>query len=225
MAEIPNSIYLYWTGSTVPANVQLNVNMFKKINKNFTVTLVTDDAIIHKCRAEFPELAMLFKLITIPTCKSDIIRLLLLYYYGGIYVDCATTPHASFDTFYQQHKHIDFIISFNYNNSDFSTRILFSKPKILLLKRVLTKIQQNLLDLYNKEKVTNRKVPYNILVLTGTYPFYEILGRNNENKFNITYFDDNSTTVKHYGCHLSHHTNINLHWSKLQDTQKLFSLQ
>jgi mannosyltransferase OCH1-like enzyme len=225
MENIPKNIFFYWTGSEIPNNLMLNVNNFKNKNKDFTVKIFDkDDVILELAKQDFPTIALLFNFITIPTCKSDIMRLLLLYYYGGIYVDCNTIPNESFNIFYQQNKHMDFIISFNYNNNDYSTRILFSKPKILLLNKVLQKIQENLLDLYNKEQNSNELIPYNILVLTGTYPFYTILGRNNCKKEfdNITYFDDNSNTVSHYGCKLKHHINFNLHWSNLQKVQKLF---
>jgi hypothetical protein len=221
--SIPKNIWFYWTGSSVPNNLKLNINNFQLKNSDFCVTLVTNDNILDLAKIDFPDIAFLFNLISIPTCKSDIMRLLLLYYYGGIYVDCNTTPNKSFNNFYEENKHFDFIISFNYKNNDFSTRILFSKPKILLLKNILEQIQINLLELYNKELISNDIINYNILILTGTGPFYTILGINNEKKIdNITYFDDNSDIVKHYGCKLNHHINFDLHWSKLQLKQKLF---
>jgi len=97
----------------------------------------------------------------------------------------------------------------------------------LLLHKVLQKIEKNLVDLYNKEQNSNELIEYNILILTGTFPFYDILGRNNDKKEfnNIAFFDDNSNIVKHYGCRLKHHNSDNfhkLHWSKLQLVQKLF---
>ena len=222
---IPKNIVFYYTGNYVCDNLKLNISNFKEYNKNFNVTLITNDAfILDLAKKDFPDIYFLFNKITIPTCKSDIFRLLYLYYCGGIYIDCNTIPIKSFDKFYEKNKHFDFIISFNYITNDFSTRILFSKPLTSILYNVLQVVQRNLLNLYKKEIMSNDIIPYNILVLTGTYPFYEILGRNNENNINgITYFDDNSDIVKHYGCKLISHINFNLHWSKKQKTQKLFN--
>ena len=189
--------------------------------------IITNNSFLELAKKDFPKLVSLFNKITIPTCKSDIARLLIIYYYGGIYIDCNTTPKESFNNFYEKHKNFDFIISFNYTNNDFSTRILFSQQKSLVLKAVLNKITQNLTDLYNKEQQTSNHVPYNILVLTGTYPFYDILGRNNCKKTfpNIAYFDDASPIIQHYGCNKNHHhgTNVHNHWSRLQKRQKLFN--
>jgi len=227
-STIPNYIWFYWTGSDIPHNLALNVNKFKEINPNFRVNIITnDDEILKLASHDFPNIVTLFNKISIPTCKSDIMRLLLLYYYGGIYVDCNTVPYKSFDVFYENHKCFNFIISFKYATNDFTTRILFSKPKIPLLVDVLNVIQKNLCELYNKEKLldlhSTEIIPYNILVLTGTFPFYEILGRNNEkNMSNIAYFDNNSDIVGHYKCKLAHHINFDLHWSNLQKKQRLF---
>ncbi len=222
---IPKQILFYYTGNLISHELELNILNFKKINNNFNVTLITDDSnILDLAETEFPHIVSLFKKITIPTCKSDIFRLLYLYYYGGIYIDCNTTPIKSFDDFYEKNKCLDFIISFNYKNNDFSTRILFSKPKTTILFNVLNIIQRNLLDLYNKEQLSNEIVPYNILILTGTFPFYEFLGRNNSNNVsNVGYFDDNSDIIKHYGCKLLSHIDFRLHWSNLQKNQKLFN--
>jgi len=222
---IPKNIVFYYTDRDVCDNLKLNISNFKETNKNFNITLFTNaDFVLDLAKIDFPDIVFLFNKITIPTCKSDIFRLLYLYYYGGIYIDCNTMPIKSFDDFYENNKHFDFIISFNYNTGDFSTRILFSKPLTSILYNVLLVVQRNLLDLYKKEIMSNDIVPYCILVLTGTFPFYEVLGRNNVNKISgITYFDDNSDIVKHYGCHLITHIDFSLHWSVIQCKQKLFN--
>ena len=104
--------------------------------------------------------------------------------------------------------------------------IAHDQQKSLVLKAALEKITQNLTELYNKEQQTPNHVKYNILVLTGTFPFYHVLGRNNCKKAfpNIAYFDDASPIVQHYGCNQNHHhtANVHKHWSRLQQRQKLF---
>ena len=98
-------------------NLKLNISNFKKCNNNFNVTLITNsDFILDLAKIDFPHIVFLFNKITIPACKSDIFRLLYLYYCGGIYVDCNTIAMKSFDEFYEKNKHFDFIISFNFKS-------------------------------------------------------------------------------------------------------------
>jgi len=227
---ITKEIFLYWTGSDTPNEIKENVINFKNINPLFSVRLISDNNFLLFANKDFPKLVELFNKITIPTCQSDIARLLILYYYGGIYIDCTTIPNKCFEDFYETNKGYDFILSFNYTNEDYSTRILFSKPKSLILYDILHRITEKLEAHYNNEQITNDHVEYNILLLTGTGPFYDILGRNNSNryfdKYNIGLFDDNSNLVRHYGCNMTHHhtENFHKHWSNLQKTQKLFIL-
>ena len=229
MSLIPKEIFFYWTGSEIPDEISQNVLNFQQVNNHFNVKIINDDAFLKLAKSDFPSLVDLFHKITIPTCKSDIARLLILYYYGGIYIDCTTVPNKNFENFYESNKNYDLILSFNYSNKDYSTRILFGKPKSLILNEVLKKITVNLENLFMKEQNTNEHVEYNILLLTGTGPFYDILGKNNNKnlftQYNIGIFDDNSDIVKHYHCNMKHHhtENFDKHWSNLQKKQKLFN--
>lgn len=228
MSFIPKYIFFYWTGSNVPEDIQQNVKNYKIINPTFDVKIITNDNFLNEAVVDFPNLVKLFNQISIPTCKSDIARLLVLYYYGGIYIDCNTGPVKSFDNFYNEHLNYDFIISFNYINSDYSTRIMMSKPKSKIIFDILNIISTNLHNQFVAESINDQHVSYNILILTGTGPFYELLGRANSKelfeKYNMTTFDDNSEIVSHYACNMKHHHTENFykHWSRVQLIQKLF---
>ena len=225
---ITKQIFMYWTGSSIPDEIKQNIVNFKNVNKDFNVKIINDSDFLELATIDFPKLINLFNKINIPTCKSDIARLLFLYYYGGIYIDCNTVPNKNFEDFYELNKHHDFILSFNYINDDYSTRILFSKPKSLILKDILINITTKLESHYINEKNFTGHVEYSILLLTGTGPFYDVLGRNNSkqlfNIYNIGLFDDNSDIVRHYQCNMNHHhlENFHKHWSNLQKTEKLF---
>jgi hypothetical protein len=228
MSFIPKNIFFYWTGSDVPDEIKTNIENYKVINPTFDVKIITNDDFLNKAIIDFPNLVKLFSQISIPTCKSDIARLLVLYYHGGIYIDCNTGPVKSFDNFYNEHLNYDFIISFNYTNSDYSTRIMMSKPESKIIFDILNIISSNLHDQFVAEFMTDQHVLYNILILTGTGPFYELLGRANSKElfenYNMTTFDDNSDIVKHYACNMKHHhtENFHKHWSRVQLVQKLF---
>jgi len=106
--------------------------------------------------------------------------------------------------------------------------MLFSKPKSLILKDILINITNKLEVHYKNEQNSTDHVEYNILLLTGTGPFYDVLGRNNSKQlfdiYNIGLFDDNTDIVRHYQCNMNHHhlNNFHKHWSNLQKKQKLF---
>jgi len=235
---IPKTIYLYWDQVEIPNEVKTNFYNFKKINKTFDVKLINSCDIETILKNKFPDLYELFIKITIPTCKSDIARCIILYEEGGIYVDCNTIPIDSMENYYNDNKYYDFIISYNYDNTDFSTKILFSKKGCIFLEKVINTIYNNLYNLFLSEKKNDNLVEYNILKLTGTFPFMECLEYdyvsprnlekesylNNLKLYKIGFFSDKRPEVKHYGCNMDHHhgKNFHLHWSNLQKKQKLF---
>ena len=87
---ITKQIFMYWTGSSIPDEIKQNIVNFKNVNKDFNVKIINDSDFLELATIDFPKLINLFNKINIPTCKSDIARLLFLYYYGGIYIDFNT---------------------------------------------------------------------------------------------------------------------------------------
>jgi mannosyltransferase OCH1-like enzyme len=235
---IPKNIYIYWNQEEIPTDIIKNVKKWKTINPNFTVKLINSDYIENILKEQFPKLLELFKKITISACKADIARAVVLYNEGGIYVDSCTIPLKSIELFYESNKNSDFILSYNYNNNDFSTQVLFGRKKSEILEKIIKLMEHDLENLYKQECETKLHVEYNILILTGIFPYMRILNYDlgqprdinkkeyidNLKKYNISFFSTTDESIRHYGCNINHHHNKNfhLHWSNLQKRQKLF---
>lgn len=78
---IPQIIWLYWEDVNVPELVLLMVEQIGKVFKGYEVNLLTRDNVAkYLPNLEFP--------VAIPLAhKSDVIRLNLLYLYGGVWID------------------------------------------------------------------------------------------------------------------------------------------
>lgn len=121
---IPKIIHFIWIGNYIPAYVNYSINMFQHVNPNFTIHFVTktikelellidshnilsiDDDLLYKCAIGILNNNISYINI-INHCKkinlrfiqilTDIYRIELLNYYGGIYLDCDTFPIIPFD--------------------------------------------------------------------------------------------------------------------------------
>lgn len=151
-------------------------------------------------------------------------RVVLLYLFGGMYVDCASAPAQPLT---ELHSLLDTVLAIPFApDGDYSTRLLAARKMCDPLYRVLLKMQENLLQQEAEEKQPNRKSAcYNILLLTGTYPFYHVLGRNNTHGLlGVRHITEHDYVIP-YGVRLQHHTPEAFetsHWSNLQKRQPLF---
>ncbi len=116
---IPKQLFFIWFGNNQPKYIDYSINSFKKVNPDFKVDLIRytikdvincDDSTLKYCRDlifktkkgiknkyfDFinHRIKSQFNFIQI---LSDFLRFELLYYYGGIYLDCDTFPVKPFD--------------------------------------------------------------------------------------------------------------------------------
>jgi FkbM family methyltransferase len=70
--------------------------VLKEANKEFSYTLLTDNECISFLRNFFPQYLPLYNNLVRPQYKSDLVRYLYLYKYGGYYVDIDLCPILSF---------------------------------------------------------------------------------------------------------------------------------
>lgn len=87
--KIEKNIWVYWEGN-MPLLVEKCIERLKKFNKNYNLHVLNEKNISNYIDIEIN------KELT-PTFKSDIIRLKLLYEYGGIWVDSSTITNTSLD--------------------------------------------------------------------------------------------------------------------------------
>ncbi|ENX12105.1 hypothetical protein F895_03616 [Acinetobacter sp. CIP 64.2] len=90
-AIIPKKIWMYWEGS-LSGFIEKCVEQVKKTNPHYEVNFLTPDTLKDFCNIDFDR----FQHIT-PQQKADLIRLDLLYQYGGIWLDASIIVYESLD--------------------------------------------------------------------------------------------------------------------------------
>jgi len=236
---IPKKIFIYWEQEEKPYDIIANLENWKHVNYDFQVTLMNSkyvEDILEKNGRE--KLLNLFRKISIPACKSDIARCVVLYYEGGIYFDSCTVPLKNMCGFLEANNSYDFIIGYDKPNNSLWMMPLFAREKCDFLLRVVDIMERNLEELYEKEIKSDSRIEYNIMTLTGILTYMEVLEcgssvpfditnptiADNLIKYNIGFIDPHIDLIRNYGCNVNHHHNGNfhLHWSNVQKQQKLF---
>jgi hypothetical protein len=236
---IPKNIFFYWDSDDIPMDVINNVNNYKIHNSDFNVKLLCNDD-INKYKDNFPKLIELFHLSTIAALRADIIRLIFLYEEGGMWIDANTTltnPDGIkllFDTY----QSFDFVSNYFPSHNDLSTSALISKPKSALAYDTILIMTDNLTTHYEHERQNECYIPYNMFMFVAPVVFYTLLDHipnKSSNDLNIILASDK---FKKYNCglmdvtnilafwstNMNHHhgENMHKHWSRIQDSQKLF---
>ena len=84
-----------------------------------------------------------FKKLKPPAYKCDLFRMCLLYKYGGIYVDCETTPFASFDYMNRKTKKCDFVSVLDHGGGIHQGFLFIKRKRHLYLKNIINAIVEN----------------------------------------------------------------------------------
>jgi mannosyltransferase OCH1-like enzyme len=80
-----NHIFSYWTGGDI-GKINAFLTEWREAFPAFR--LYGDEHVMALLDQHFPQCVDLFSQIRIPAARSDVARLILLYEYGGLYVDC-----------------------------------------------------------------------------------------------------------------------------------------
>jgi hypothetical protein len=246
------TLFTFWDSENIP---QPLIDNLKKIKSDFDIKIkILNDKSINEFEIEFPILFKLFNSCTIASYKSDIIRFLYLYRYGGLWFDTSVCfKTCNLVNLYEQalekfdicpiiipsRAHVDNIIS---------PGIVISKPNNKFLYETLKILQKRGLDHYIKESESgNEIIKYNIYLLIPPKIWLTILNFNNNmiladnnllsqdcfqpqidsfKEFNVGLLNWTPKYVQFYCCNMDHHhgKNFHLHWSTLQKKQKLFNI-
>lgn len=82
--ELPKKIWIYWDGE-LPQLVERCIQVIREKNPAFTVTLLNSGNVGQYCNAQYDDIENMS-----PQHKADLIRLNLLYQFGGIWLDAST---------------------------------------------------------------------------------------------------------------------------------------
>jgi len=87
MNTIPKIIHQTWKTNIIPKKMDFCINSWRKLNEDYEYKFWTDSDIQVFIIEKFPEYLEIFNKCKLGIQKADIFRLLVLYYYGGIYAD------------------------------------------------------------------------------------------------------------------------------------------
>lgn len=83
----------------LPKEIVQNLNLMKKYNPDYIQVYFSDNDIRTFIQEEFPSYLEYYDLLIPGAFKSDFWRLLVLYRYGGVYIDMGYEPKVSLDSF------------------------------------------------------------------------------------------------------------------------------
>ena len=113
--------------------------------------------------------------ITLPSCKSDIARLILLYEFGGYYVDTHGRFRNKATLFKDLHEKIepsfDLVIAAVDTDNKLVNRFMAGKRKSLSLRAFVDGLEQRMVKHYNDECTSKKHIPYHLAFLTGIKVF------------------------------------------------------
>ncbi len=92
--SIPKIIWLFWNEEDIPSHIQMYIDRISKLNKNYNIVVLGFHN-LHKYLRKFD-----FSHDTPIANQTDLIRLNLLYKYGGIWIDVSTIFNESLETIF-----------------------------------------------------------------------------------------------------------------------------
>jgi mannosyltransferase OCH1-like enzyme len=123
---IPRNIHQTWKTENIPDNWKHSVNSCIKIHKGFTYILWTDEKMDRFVSTYYPHFYKIYKSYKYHIQRCDAFRYLVLYKYGGIYLDMDITCKEKLDTFLDY----DLVLSRSSNiKKTFTNSFFMVKPK------------------------------------------------------------------------------------------------
>ena len=163
---IPKRIFQTWKTKNLPRGIQINIKRIMELNIGYTHILYDDkemDAFVNEHYSG--EIADAYNILNIGASKADLWRYLVLYKYGGIYLDIDADIIKPLDQLIDRNDSA--IITREQYEGLFNQWILIFKKNHPLLKEIINLCVSNI-----KSKSTN-----NILHLTGSTVITTVLNK------------------------------------------------
>ena len=163
---IPKRIYQTWKTKNLPWGIKDVIKNMMELNPTYTHYLYDDDEINNFVLDNYPgEIFEAYNMLNIGAARADLWRYLILYKYGGIYLDIDAAILKPLDTLIKRDDSA--IITREMFEGLFNQWILIFKKGHPLLKEVITQCIFNI-----KNKSSN-----NILHLTGSTVITNIINK------------------------------------------------
>jgi len=180
---IPKIIWQSWKTKDLPSPILKNINKILHLNPNYIYRLLTDEEIdnfVHVEYSDRPEVVSCYDRLNIIVAKVDFWRYLVLYKYGGIYLDMDSDITGRLDDLILDTD--DAIISSEGNPGIFVQWALIFSPGHPILKNVIDLIVEN---------IQNNSFPNDILHMTGPRVFTRAVNMYHKELYNVILYEQN----------------------------------
>lgn len=167
--SIPSKIFFYWDGPNMSSTYERNIEHVRILNSDWDVKVVDDNFCLPILEKNFPEYVSLYKKIVIPAAKSDIMRLALLYEYGGWYIDCDMRPRVTLDYWDYSNKSLYLFWVLNGKKKALSNNFIGAAPGHPFMKKALKIIFSFLEKRFFINSVYNSTGPNAVFCAIGSY--------------------------------------------------------
>ena len=171
---IPKTIYQSWYTKNLHPYVQCKIDHFKSMNPDYTHVIYTDEEMDEFVNTNFEgEIAECYNRLNIIVAKVDFWRYLVLYKYGGIYLDMDSSIEQPLCNLIKEED--EAIITAEGNPDKYVQWALIFNKNHPILKRTIDIIVDNI--------KTNR-FPNDIMQMTGPVPYSQAINEVHKELFN-----------------------------------------
>jgi mannosyltransferase OCH1-like enzyme len=215
---IPKNIYQTWKTKELPSNIQNQIDIMMKLNKDYKRFLYDDNDIDKYIKENYSErIYNAYCKLNIGAAKADLWRYLILYQFGGIYLDIDSIIKTDLNKIIKDND--EFIISREKNKGILLQWFFIVKPQHPVLLKIINKVIDNI----------EKKVSNDLMYVTGPRVFTQCINeyygkeiynlKDNEiNQLKVIGYDFNNMALwKMNGTNNLYKNNP--HWTKY----KLFS--
>jgi len=205
---IPKIIHQIWIGPKKLPDIWINTFRIDYINKNPEYQYILwNENNIDQLFVDFPIYRMIYELENEYCGKADILRYLILYIYGGIYIDAdvAWINEKSFDILLEQVNDSDVFVGKSPDNLESTTKkdkkfknticnsVIGSSKNNPLMKLLINGIEKYIIRDWGNTKIakqdyTRRRMIHGVCELTGPLYLNRILSTQNITIFPSIYF-------------------------------------
>lgn len=182
---IEKNIFQSWYTALLHPNVQQKIDSFKKLNPEYTYHLYLDNDMDKFVNEHFKgEIANCYNKLNIIVAKVDFWRYLVLYKYGGVYLDMDSSIEKSLDELINDDDQA--IITAENNPGLYVQWALIFSKNHPILKRTIDLVVEN---------IKNNKYPNDIHKMTGPTVFTRAINEINFELFNDEMIKHSKITV------------------------------
>jgi len=197
-------LHLFWHKTPYPKDIRVAIDALKIYHRNAIIKMWNDDNIVEYIELFDVQLLHYYNRITIPAAKSDIARLIVLYFFGGVYNDIDDIYGYNFGKKWKTLSN-DKIAMFKYRSQWMNGFIMVKRPLHRTIKNMLNIILNNLKTYEQKNTYFN----YDITTITGPGIISRLEHDDADNIVEIDKFDTSRWKKINFNTNLPH-------WSEQQ---------